>query len=529
MGTDNLPTQNHIVSPANNQSKSNRPINWLVWLLCLSLAFLFLLIATKSSPLYPLNDWTDPNTYFTLGKGMMNGRVPYRDLFEHKGPLLFFLHGLAYTVSHTSFLGVYLVEAIAFTLFLYFSVKALSLFVHKQYALLTLPFVTVAVLNMRSFAHGDTAEEFVLPFLVASLYYLLKYFKQTDSTPLPLHVFLINGILAGCVLWIKFSFLGFWIGWAAVMGLSMLLNRQFREALLAGLVFLGGMLAASLPWLAYFGLNRALPDFFETYFFLNLSIYTESLSLKEILRTALLSFRRHLYLNPISVSLMILGALVFLTHKKFIKNVWHRLGLLASIGALALGVYSNGKDYIYYFLIFSPFIILGLIVLADLYAESYGKIKSKILFMLLLFALTAGGFGYTLRFNRNAYMLDWQKADMVQYQFAATINQSENPTLLNYGFQDGGFYTVTGITPNVRFFEKYNLDYAEFPLNMDEQNRYIKDRLVEFVVIRLSASEPAENLPIPYLYDHYHLIQQQNQFFGETEYTYLLFRRTALP
>ena len=35
---------------------------------------------------------------------MMNGAVPYRDLFDHKGPLLYLLYGIGYLIDSTGFL-----------------------------------------------------------------------------------------------------------------------------------------------------------------------------------------------------------------------------------------------------------------------------------------------------------------------------------------------------------------------------------------------------------------------------------------
>ena len=58
---------------------------------CIALSFLFLMICSESSFLYPMNDWVDGNCFFTMGKSMMNGSVPYLDLFEQKGPLLFLI------------------------------------------------------------------------------------------------------------------------------------------------------------------------------------------------------------------------------------------------------------------------------------------------------------------------------------------------------------------------------------------------------------------------------------------------------
>ena len=72
-------------------------------------SFVLLLFCTRSSPLYPMNNWDDANSYFSMGKAMMNGMVPYRDLFDQKGILLYFLYGIGYLISHTTFLGVFII------------------------------------------------------------------------------------------------------------------------------------------------------------------------------------------------------------------------------------------------------------------------------------------------------------------------------------------------------------------------------------------------------------------------------------
>ena len=73
-------------------------------------ALAVLLIASTGSPLYATNFWTDTNIYFTIGRGMRQGLMPYTDLFDHKGPLLYVLYALGALVSDTSFFGVFLLE-----------------------------------------------------------------------------------------------------------------------------------------------------------------------------------------------------------------------------------------------------------------------------------------------------------------------------------------------------------------------------------------------------------------------------------
>ena len=127
------------------------------------IAFVTLAICSKSSFLYPFNDWVDSNCYFTVGKGMMQGKVVYRDLFEQKGVLLYFLHGLAYLVSHTTFIGVYVIEVIAGTAYLYYSAKTAALFVNEKWIYFIIPVLAALVYSSKYFAHGDSAEELCLP------------------------------------------------------------------------------------------------------------------------------------------------------------------------------------------------------------------------------------------------------------------------------------------------------------------------------------------------------------------------------
>ena len=86
-------------------------------------ALVTMLVCTKSSPLYPTNDWLDANCYMTIGRGMTAGKMPYLDFFEHKGPLIFILHCIAALISHDSFMGVFLFEIAASICFLFLSYR----------------------------------------------------------------------------------------------------------------------------------------------------------------------------------------------------------------------------------------------------------------------------------------------------------------------------------------------------------------------------------------------------------------------
>ncbi|MDO4573418.1 MAG: hypothetical protein Q4C13_08615, partial [Clostridia bacterium] len=196
------------------QACNKRPA--AAWAFCLACAALIMALCTKSSFLYPLNDWEDANILFTLGRGMMAGRVPFKDLYDQKGPLAYLLYGLASLISSRSFLGLYILETLCFSGFLYFSYRTLALYEERN-ALFCMPLLGALVASAMSFAHGGSVEELSLPALAFSLYDLLRHWRREWPAPMPLWRLLVHGLLAGCLLWMKYTMLGFYIAWMLVL------------------------------------------------------------------------------------------------------------------------------------------------------------------------------------------------------------------------------------------------------------------------------------------------------------------------
>ena len=248
----------------------------LTFLYCLLAAAVCLAICSKSSFLYPINDWTDANAYLSCGKGMLAGRVMYRDLYEHKGPLLYALHALCCLLDRTSFLGVFALEVLAGGLFLFAARKLMALYDASRASLWVIPLLGAAVYSSFSFQQGDSAEELCLPMLLWSMLTLLRWLRFDAPARMLRKTLFLNGFLGGCVLWIKFTMLGFYAPWLIGMIVYHLHRRDGRAAFEAALWFAAGALLATLPWLLYFGLNGAILPWLKTYLYDNIFLYGDS-------------------------------------------------------------------------------------------------------------------------------------------------------------------------------------------------------------------------------------------------------------
>lgn len=336
----------------------------IIGIYCIINAIIFLTICSKCSPLYPFNDWVDSNIFFTMGKGMANGRILYKDMFEHKGPLLYAIHAIAYTISNQTFFGVFLLEIISFTIFLYFVAKIMSLYVRKIHTLWGIPVISFVILSSYIFKSGDSVEEFCLPLLAISLYYFLHYFKNVYPNKMATKDIIINGIIAGLVLWMKYTLLGFWFGLALFLCIGQLLHKKIKEAFLTGIYFLLGMFISTIPWLIYFGVNDALYDMFQVYFIVNIFSYSSSqISIINRILTAL----KNALTYAISVwhwfIITAIGYGYTMASDEIIPSAYGKIALTISIVISIVGIY-YGSAYDYYFLILMVFIVFGLIAIA---------------------------------------------------------------------------------------------------------------------------------------------------------------------
>lgn len=83
-----------------------------VLLFAAAVSLIFLSFFSKNSFFYPLNNGADINMFYTMGKGIANGLVCYRDIFDQKGPIWYFLYTIAYFLDRNGYWGIFLIEII---------------------------------------------------------------------------------------------------------------------------------------------------------------------------------------------------------------------------------------------------------------------------------------------------------------------------------------------------------------------------------------------------------------------------------
>ncbi|MEN9919501.1 MAG: hypothetical protein RL662_1937 [Bacteroidota bacterium] len=443
------------------------------------IVFILLFFCSHMSPLYFSNEWADPNVYFTIGRSMFNGKTLYTDVFDHKGPFIFILYGLGSLISGTSFFGMFLIEFVgwvAMTTSMYLISK---FYLDKAGAFLVA--TALPVLLIKVMKAGGSAEEFILVLECVSFYFFIKYFKDKDASKHSPSVMLVHGIFCSIVLFTKLNLLIIWFFPLAGIYINLLYKQEFKNFFTNLSAYFIGVLIVAVPICTYLYVNDALQEGYNVYIELN-SKYAKLAGLGETVRI-LLYHTFYLYLEPLALALLFFVG-VFYFSIKCVANILGRWSICLSGVFLYILIYMSPVYHYYYpipLLLFSTLGVLGVAIYVKKFV-GIDAIPTKVILVLSVVIIYAGLSQKSLIETRTASLLVTNPGIMMQ-KSQKIIMAEKNPTLLNLNFSlANGLFNTCNIIPNVRYFVSPNLTKVVYPQMRAEQERYIRDKEVQFVI-----------------------------------------------
>ena len=351
-----------------------------------------LLFSLWTSPFY--KDWygCDASFFTLVGRGILEGKVPYRDFFDLKGPYFFFVEAVGQLMAHDR-IGAFCIQipfAFASLVLIY---EICLLFISKKKAI----FVMIVYLwgNITTLWGGNTLEEFALPLSLACLYIVLKAIirERKSFNDLSFWTIFILGLCLGVDILAKISVAAPILGIIASILFSNLSTKRIKKFFLNILYIILGASIAALPAIVYFGSNSALSDMLFCVFKLGFSRgtnYYETFSITWELKLSGCVFafffailQRERMQKEISVILMAMSA-----------AIWLLLHL--------------GTPFYYYFSTVYPALLLALIMFLKIYDpiiifENWRQAVSIALFFIYLCYYVPSGLDTvrTVIYNRN--------------------------------------------------------------------------------------------------------------------------------
>lgn len=455
---------------------------------------LVITLFSTCSFLYPLNPWDDANVYMTIGNAMHSGKELYVDIFDHKGPVLFFLHEWAAVLSRSSFIGIYLVEIVCCYFYLLYSYKTIRTLLKGEdnrgglegFFVILLGIVTY---SSDFFSYGDSVEEFALPILAHSLYLMLRLVRDREEPGWCQSVFM--GIGVALLFWMKFNLLFFYVGGGLAL-LFIAWRRSLQKELWTMVLWaFCGFALVTAGVLTYFAVHGTMDALWEAYFMVNIFHYHGVATNGE---PAFWWFK----LVKLGIWAMLMIPVFFLRVSRDVK-----LLVFGTYGVLVLSFATLTVQF-YYFLTLFPFFAF-----APLLLPRWGDSQKH----------RGGLVGAAIAISIVAIATNWNIVTLVNGTFPTSVlemadiinqNESEDSEVLTFSSYDTGIYQHTRhLPPNKNYFLSSILD----PEIKREQAALVNSGKIKYLVREIGAINTCHeyyDAPVP---DYYQLIYDNEELF----------------
>ena len=231
-----------------------------VYLLIALIAFTFILFFSATTSIKYNQVGADSAVFRMMGYVITEGKVPYVDYFDHKGPILYFINALGELISPRW--GLFMLQVIScfFVMLLWF--KTARLFLRPSCSFLAL-LLSVAMWS-GIYEYGNLTEEYSLLPSSLSIYLALSYLIKEKTSAHPYWLSLVYGLCFGVMFYIRPNDAVMQCG-GVMTGIFLYLvfiQKLYKNAILNALTFLSGFIIISLPIIAYFYYHNAIDEFF---------------------------------------------------------------------------------------------------------------------------------------------------------------------------------------------------------------------------------------------------------------------------
>ncbi len=217
-----------------------------------TLLALVLSLTLYSSPLARLLPAHDQSMFVYFGRAIDAGKIPYIDMFDHKGPILWLINAVGWLHLGPVHL-LWLIELAVIAVSGIYIYKSALFFADRMISWVVS--IVGLLMLMRYAIGGNISEEYALPCIAIALYYLLRYFFTEDSHPWHFVIFGLTGTL---VFFIRANMVALWaVGVVTVLILE-INQRRWQRLLQAALFTLVGALLVIVPIVIYCVMTNSL-------------------------------------------------------------------------------------------------------------------------------------------------------------------------------------------------------------------------------------------------------------------------------
>lgn len=309
-----------------------------------------LIIGILSNPLFSYPG-RDGGIFLYVGSLILKGKIPYLDVWENKGPLVFYINALGLSLTDGSRWGIWLLEFLFFFGAGYIGYTLIKRIMGIIPALVgTFIWITAAGNVLQG---GNFSEEYSLLFSFIAAFFYLKSLEQPDKK---MYIPWI-GISLGANILLRPNNISMQAAAAGVYFILAIVSKDWRLLLQrATLMALGGV-AVLAPAVLYFTLQGALKEMINVVLIFNAQ-YSEGGGLSRVLSGLLNASTSIGLILIISALLGYILSLISFFKREVFDSLLGKFLLILVIGLPIEAVLSSlsGRNYPHYFLGWAPYL-----------------------------------------------------------------------------------------------------------------------------------------------------------------------------
>lgn len=473
-------------------------------------SFVFLM----RSPLHPWNrgeTGTDSSVFKTIAMMMEKGYMPYRDSFDHKGPLLYLINWAGNRIS--KYHGVWIIEFVFLTITLFIMYKTARLLCKKKPAVLV-TFIS-QTLMFGYYQSGNLTEEYAMMFIAVSTFIFIEYFINGNIDKNRL---ILCGLTFACTLLLRPNMIALWVVMCLAVLVKCLAGKKYKQIGMFIFWFIVGMIIVLIPVMIWLGANGALEQCFKDYILFNQE-YSSAENGGTFSAKWVAFF---VFLNTSICMMALIALLYFCVIRKNILDTVYFIYMILTLIFICI----SGRSFGHYGMVLVPAVVYPLslifVEVENIDKKPGSRIISLLLYIYLLISIILPEWGEMIKNIPVVY--ETREESHISENISTIVKIINNTAQEKDAISVYGNWDIIYVLSNHRHATRYSYQYPicqVMPEIMDEYLGELQEELPSIVVVQKTHYD--SNIGAFLDSNQYHLLWSEN---GESMDGALIYART---